>query len=50
LNSLVQALYMTPEFRSGMYQLSPEELGIVRHRAACLAIVLLIVTTPLPLP
>lgn len=28
LNSLIQALYMTPEFRAMIYRLSPEELGL----------------------
>ena len=28
LNSLIQVLYMTPEFRGGIYAVSPESLGI----------------------
>jgi len=27
LNSLIQAMFMTPEFRHGLFKIDPEELG-----------------------
>eukprot|EP01035_Chromulina_nebulosa_P064927 gene64927-88816_t len=30
LNSLIQAMYMTPELRNGLFQIDPDELGITQ--------------------
>jgi len=34
LNSLLQTLYMTPDFRSNLYSLTPEQLGITQNNPA----------------